>query len=271
MKKVSKMIKDMIVKLTEEATEEAEHKGFCDTELGTNKITRDTKSQEVDTLTAEIEELNASINKLAQQITELSGAVAELDAAVAKATQERAEEKAKNEATLEDAKVAKAATEQALTVLEEFYAKASKATSFSQVPGAPETFDKPYTGMAGGGVVGMLEVIASDFARLIEETDMGETEAAAAFKQFKNDSEIDKATKAQDIKNKENASTQKASQLGSAKEDLASTQGELDAAMQYFEKLKPSCIDAAMSYEDRVSAREEEIQSLKEALKILSD
>merc|ERR1719335_1789417 len=32
-KKVSKMIKDMIIKLTEEATEEAEHKGFCDIEL----------------------------------------------------------------------------------------------------------------------------------------------------------------------------------------------------------------------------------------------
>merc|ERR1719146_589909 len=56
-KKVTKMIKDMIAKLIEEANEEAEHKGFCDTELGSNKQTRDTKTEESDTLKATIEEL----------------------------------------------------------------------------------------------------------------------------------------------------------------------------------------------------------------------
>jgi hypothetical protein len=47
--KVKKMIKDMVIKLTEEATEEAEHKGFCDTELTTNKQTRDAKTTSVHT------------------------------------------------------------------------------------------------------------------------------------------------------------------------------------------------------------------------------
>merc|ERR1719420_2825323 len=42
--KVKKMIQDMVYKLMEEANEEAEHKGFCDTEMGTNKNTRDQKS-----------------------------------------------------------------------------------------------------------------------------------------------------------------------------------------------------------------------------------
>merc|ERR1719335_1239146 len=42
-KKVVKMIKDMITKLVEEANEEAEHKGFCDKEMGENKATRDSK------------------------------------------------------------------------------------------------------------------------------------------------------------------------------------------------------------------------------------
>ena len=35
--KVKKMIKDMIVRLMEEANEETEHKGWCDSELGANK------------------------------------------------------------------------------------------------------------------------------------------------------------------------------------------------------------------------------------------
>merc|ERR1719478_227260 len=49
-KKVKKMIKDLIVKLMEEAAEEAEHKGWCDTELSTNEQTRKEKTEAVETL-----------------------------------------------------------------------------------------------------------------------------------------------------------------------------------------------------------------------------
>merc|ERR1719160_1152485 len=154
----------MVTKLMEEANEEAEHKGFCDTEMGTNKNTRDTKSAEVAELTAKIEELTADISQLGTEAAELSDAIAELDAAVAKATVLRTSEKEKNTATIADAKVAAAATARALTVLKEFYATASTSTALVQ---QPATFDKPYTGMGGsaGGVVGMLEVIQSDFVR----------------------------------------------------------------------------------------------------------
>merc|ERR1719352_659126 len=114
----------------EEANEEAEHKGWCDTELSTNEQTRKEKTEAVETLHAEIDELEASIAKLTEEITDLTKAVAELDAAVA----------------------------QALSVLKEFYAKAAEATSFVQ---EPEIFDEPYKGMGAenGGVVGMIEVI----------------------------------------------------------------------------------------------------------------
>merc|ERR1719181_1224068 len=132
------MIKDLIVRLMEEANEEAEHKGWCDTELSTNEQTRKEKTEGVETLRAEIDELQASIAKLTEDITELTGAVAELDAAMAKATSLRTEEKAKNEDTISDAQQAQTAVAQALTVLKEFYAKAAEATSFVQ---EPEIFD----------------------------------------------------------------------------------------------------------------------------------
>merc|ERR1719409_2709191 len=115
------MIKDMIQKLMEEASEEAEHKGFCDTELSTNKATRDTKTDEVAGLKATSEELGA-----------LSQAIADLDAAVATATAQRAAEKEKNTATIADAKVVQAAVARAISVLKEFYDKAASATAFSQ-------------------------------------------------------------------------------------------------------------------------------------------
>jgi septal ring factor EnvC (AmiA/AmiB activator) len=89
------MIKDLIVRLMEEANEEAEHKGWCDTELSTNEQTRKEKTEAVETLHAEIDQLEASIAKLTEDIADLTKAVAELDAAMAKATKLRTEEKAK--------------------------------------------------------------------------------------------------------------------------------------------------------------------------------
>ena len=82
---------------------------------------------------------------------------------LAHATEVRTEEKAKNKATIKDAKAAQTAVAQALAVLKDFYAKAAQGAenlkigydgrtrAFLQGPSddAPETFDEPYTGMGG--------------------------------------------------------------------------------------------------------------------------
>jgi len=271
--KVKKMIKDLIVKLMEEANEEAEHKGWCDTELSTNEQTRKEKTEAVEMLHAEIDQLEASIAKLTEDITDLTKAVAELDAAMAKATKLRQEEKKKNTETIADSQEAQTAVAQALTVLKEFYAKAAEATALlQQQPEAPEIFDKPYQGMQSenGGVVGMLEVIESDFARLEADTKASEASAQKEYDEFMTDSEVDKTKKSTDIEHKTAKRQDEEQALTTKKSDLEGTQKELDAALAYFDKLKPSCVDAGVSYEDRVRRREEEIASLQEALKILN-
>merc|ERR1719178_535633 len=253
----------------EEANEEAEHKGWCDTELSTNEQTRKEKTEAVETLHAEIDELEASIAKLTEEITDLTKAVAELDAAVAKATSVREDEKAKNTVTIKDSQDAQTAVAQALSVLKDFYAKAADATSLVQ---EPEIFDEPYKGMGSenGGVVGMIEVIQSDFARLESETSAAEAEAQKQYDEFMGDSSVDKAQKSKDIEHKTSKKQNQEQTLAEKNTDLDTTQTELNAAMEYYEKLKPSCIDAGVSYEDRVARRKEEIESLQDALKILS-
>merc|ERR1719420_172227 len=254
-KKIKKMIQDMVDKLMEEANEEAEHKGFCDTEMGTNKNTRDEKSEAVDKLTAEIEGLTADIAKLGEDAAALGDAIAAIDGAVATATAERNEENLKNTQTIADAKVASEATARALQVLKDFYSKA----------------DGPVQGGSSTGVLGMLEVIQSDFVRLETETTSAEDKAAKAFTQFSRDSSKDKAVKSAEQKNKLSTKVEKESDLEAAKKDLAGNQEELDAALAYFEKLKPSCVEAGESYEERVARRKEEIESLTDALKILEE
>merc|ERR1719263_1487515 len=268
--KVKKMIKELIVRLMEEANEEAEHKGWCDTELSTNEQTRKEKTSAVETLHSEIDELESSLAKLSEDITDLTKAVSELDAAMSKATKLRQEEKATNTETIADAEAAQTAVAQALTVLKEFYARAGEATAFVQAE--PEIFDKPYKGMGAesGGVVGMLEVIESDFARLESDTKASEATSQKEYDDFMTDSKVDKSEKSTDIEHKTAKKQDETQALSNKNKDLDGTQKELDAALAYFDKLKPSCVDSGVSYEDRVARRKEEIESLQEALKILN-
>merc|ERR1719241_39148 len=174
-----------------------------------------------------------------------------------------------NTVTIKDSQDAQTAVAQALSVLKEFYAKAAEATSFVQ---EPEIFDEPYKGLQAenGGVVGMIEVIQSDFARLEAETKASEATAQKEYDAFMTDSKVDKEAKTTDIEHKTAKKQDENQALTLKRADLEGTQKELDAALAYFDKLKPSCVDAGVSYEDRVARRKEEIESLQEALKILN-
>jgi len=271
--KVKKMIKDLIVRLMEEANEEAEHKGWCDTELSTNEQTRKEKTQAVEVLHSEIDQLQASIAKLTEDIGELSTNVADLNAEMATAVTLRQEEKAANEQTIKDSSEAQTAVAQALTVLKEFYAKAGDSTALlQQQPEAPAIFDSPYTGMQSenGGVIGMLEVIESDFARLEADTTAAEATAQKEHDSFMTDTKVVVAAKSKDIEHKTAKKQDQTQALTTKQSDLEGTQKELDAALAYFDKLKPSCVDSGVSYDDRVNRRKEEIESLQEALRILN-
>jgi len=274
--KVKKMIRGLITRLEEQAGEEAQHKGWCDTELADNGKVRTTRTASVDNLRSQIDELGASINKLAAEITQLTGQVADIDGNVAKMTEMRSKEKVTNSATIKDAKDAQTAVSRALIVLKEFYAKASESTALlqksSQNPEKPEVFDATYTGMgaSSGGVIGMLEVIQSDFARLESDTTAAEATEAAEHNKFMTESAVGKAQKKSDITHKSTQKQRQEQQLTDKGSDLAADELELDAANKYFDKLKPSCLDAGMSFKEREARRSEEIESLQEALRILN-
>merc|ERR1719333_1558886 len=156
-----------------------------------------------------------------------------------------------------------------MAVLKEFYANAADATALVQ---QPEVFDSPEKGQQGAatGVIGILEVILSDFARLEAETTAAEKQAQKEYDAFMTDSEADKAAKNADIDFKTDKMKDQQKTLQSQEMDKADAQEALDAAIAYFDKLKPDCVSPGLSYEERVAQRKAEIQSLKEALAILS-
>jgi len=274
--KVKKMIKDLIVKLMEQANKEADHKAYCDTELATNKQTREIKQSEVDELSASVEKHSAESAQLGEEIQELTDAVAELRRQQAEATTAREADKARNAKTVEEAKAAQVAVERATKVLKDFYAKAADATLLQGGEGLgaamKQATNAPYKGMQSenGGIMGFMEVILSDFARLESETTTAEEQAASAYEKFMDESNEDIAVKETETEHKENKKQDTDAKILNLKKELKLTQEELDAALAYYDKLKPDCVDQNLSYDKRVQMREEEIQSLKEALQILN-
>merc|ERR1719197_431546 len=212
------------------------------------------------------------------EIGELSAEVAEIKKQQNEATGIRGEEKKTNTATIADAKVAQAAVEKATTVLKDYYSSVAAGSALLQdTTGLKQEMQQaasldPYKGQqaGSGGILGMMEVILSDFARLETETQEAENSAAATYEKFMNESNEDVAVKETEIEHKSNKKDTCEENIRDLNKNLKLTQTELDKALEYFEKLKAECVDTQVSYEERVRMREEEIQSLQEALKVLA-
>merc|ERR1719276_269963 len=186
----------------------------------------------------------------------------DLTKAMGEATTQRTGEKSENEATIADAQAGAAAVKSALVVLRNFY----DSQSFIQQVPEMEAYSGQQAGK--GGVVGMLEVIVSDFVRLEAETKSAEAMSAAEYDGFMKDAEADKEYKHKtDVKTKLEKD-QEEFEVSRSQKMLVGVNEELARANDYFEVLKPECIEVKVSYEERVQARKDEIEALKEAWKV---
>jgi len=264
--KVIGMIEDLIAKLKEEASAEAAHKQWCDEQLKANKLKRNKKTTKVDELTAAIEELTEKIKETGKTIDRLISEQAELAKAMKEATAQREKEKAKNLDTIADAKAGRAAVKAALAVLRDFYSKQAALLQAKQVPEMAE-----YKGMGGSskGVVGMMEVIESDFARLEADTTAAEEQAAKEYDEFMSESTATKKVKHDEEVKLKLEKDQDEFEVSQLEKDLKANQAELDKANAYYEELKPACLVVHVDYEERAAKRKEEIAALKEAYEIL--
>merc|ERR1719316_1414024 len=129
----------------------------------------------------------ATSAKLAEEIATLQKEIGELNKDKAQAEKERKDEKAENANTVSEANAGLAAVKMAIDILDKFYKTSAKENvdlSLAQGPldDAPETsFEtgEAYTGAGAesGGIIGMMEVIQSDFERTISETKEAEEQA----------------------------------------------------------------------------------------------
>jgi len=124
---------------------------------------------------------------------------------------------------------------------------------------------------AGQGIIGMMEIIVSDFKRSIEMAETAEQESYTQYASY------DKEAKAS-LKGKETGKENAEDDLKIVSGDLVATlnklqdnQKLLDMSLQALETLRPACVDTGMSWEEKVKRRDAEIQALKDALAVFED
>merc|ERR550514_807844 len=182
-------------------------------------------------------------------------------------TEFRTRENAENVATIADAKAGQEAVKAALSILREYYGSVALVQTRKQVP-AMEAYHGQQAGK--GGVIGMLEVILSDFERLDADTTADERTAASEYASFMEESKADKKAKHDAEFQTSLAKDRREFEKGELQKDRRMVQDELDRANDYFDHLKPLCVDVQVTYEERVAKRKEEIEALKQAYNILS-
>merc|ERR1740121_1070167 len=141
--------------------------------------------------------------------------------------------------------------------------------SMMQQPAKPELHEK--AGGAGSSIIGILEVVESDFAKNLASEEAEEDDAEAEYQKTTQTNKITKTLKDQDVKYKTQNFKGLDKNIAELSADRESTDTELSAVLEYYAKIKDRCIAKPETYAERQARRSAEIKGLKEALQILED
>jgi len=267
--KVKGLIKEMIDRLLAEAAAEANEKAFCDEETAKTETKKGELQDDIAKLTAKIDQAAARSTRLKDEVKELQAelaALAKFQAEMDAARQEEHEAFVQAKADLEQGLQG---VRQALDVLREYYAaKGEEAMLQQPEPPRPELHKK--ADGAGGSIIGILEVVESDFAKNLAEEETQEADAQSDYDKTTQANKITKATKDQDVKYKTEEYTGLDKAIAELSADRQTAGTELSAVLEYLAKLNERCIAKPETYEERKRRREAEIAGLKDALTILN-
>jgi len=255
--KIKGMVGDMIEKLEQEAAEAAELKQWCDKEIAESTAKKDEEKALFDKLSSKLDTATAESEKLKEEVATLQRELADLAKSQSEMDRIRSEEKAAFDANHPEMEQGLKGIKIALKILNEYYAKAGKSHGSSDG--------------AGGGIVGMLEVIESDFTKSITEMVAAEQMAADTEEKTTKENAVEKTTKEQDVKYKTKAFTGLDKKIGELTTERSGVEDELSAVNEYLESLDKKCTYKVESYAERKARRQAEIDGLKEALEVLEN
>mmetsp|Transcript_3942 Transcript_3942/g.11516 ORF Transcript_3942/g.11516 Transcript_3942/m.11516 type:complete len:719 (-) Transcript_3942:57-2213(-) len=278
--KVRALISELLASLEAEAQGEATEKAYCDEQLAETEEKKASLNHDISKLTAKIDQAVAKTTDLKGQVKELQSELAQLAKEQAEMDQIRRDSHKAFVQAKADLEAGLQGVRRALSVLREYYQGGSGSAAMvqegeslgnamRQEPVVPGTHSKA-TG-AGSSIIGLLEVVESDFAKNLAAEEVQEDDAEVEYQKTTQVNKVTTKLKDQDVKYS-SAEIKKLDQsVAELTADRDTSDAELSAVLEYYAKIKERCIAKPETYEERKARREAEVKGLKEALAILED
>jgi len=265
-KRVIKAIDDMIEELMKQKKDEIKHRDYCIENMNNNEKMTERKDRDKKDLIALIEDLTVTINDLAKAIETLKAEIAEMQVQLKHAGEDRQLANKEFQTTVADQRATQKLLKSALDVLKAVYAK--KMALMQQTP--PAGFKKFEKNKNSGGVMGMMQQIIDDAKTLENDAIRSEEQAQKAYEEFVKDTNASIEEKSKDIVNKSELKADAEDDRTNAEEDKADVMLELEQLSNESADLHKACDYVLKNFEIRQTARDEEVEALKQAKAILS-
>jgi len=271
--KVKKAIDDMITQLGKEKEDEIKHKDFCTDEFNKNQLETEKKERERQDLEARIEDLELTIKTLTEQIDALKAQIAEMQVQMKRAGEDREKENKEFQQTVADQRASVVLLNKALEILSGFYNKEAALLQQKQEPAGPPPppgFKEYKKNPQSSGVMAMITQIIEDSKAMEAEAIKSEGSAQTAYEAFVKETNASIEAASKDIINKSESKGKAEDYLAQSKTEHASVLTTLDELSAYNSELHASCDFILKNFDIRQTARDEEIEALKQAKAILS-
>merc|ERR1719245_1323003 len=126
--------------------------------------------------------------------------------------------------------------------------------SMMSQPAMPEKHSK--ASGAGSGIIGILEVCESDFAKNLATETTEEDDSEASYQKQTQENKVTKTTKEQDVKYSTQEFQTLDKEIAELSADKETTSSDLNAVLEYYAKIKDQCIAKPETYESRKARRE---------------
>lgn len=273
--RVKKAIDTMITELLKEKDDEIKHKDFCVDEFNANQLQTEKKNRKKRDLTDQIEKLQSIIKSLTEAIQVLKGEIQEMQVQLKRAGEDREMQNKEFQTTVADQRETRRLLKAALGMLQDFYGKGSAGAFLVQRqepvgPPPPPGFEAWKNNAASGGVMSLIQQIISDAKAMEAEAIRSEEDSQKAYEDFVKDTNLSIEAKSHDIVSKSSDRAQAETDLVETKEAKEAVLLELEQLSNYNAELHQSCDFVMKNFDLRQTARDEEVEALRQAKAILS-
>jgi len=201
----------------------------------------------------------------------LKAEIAEMQVQMKRAGEDREKQNHEFQMTVSDQRATQQLLKKALDFLNDFYAKkASFAQQEPAGPPPPAGFKEYKKNAQSGGVMQLIQQIIVDAKAMEAEAIRSESDAQKAYEDFVKGTNGSVEANSKDIINKSEEKAKKEGDLIEAKEAKEGVLLELEQLSNFNAELHKSCDFVVKNFELRQTARDEEVEALRQAKAILS-